>query len=1282
MPKNYNFDLDKNKSKTFQRIITIIQPGIPGIDNPPKPPFNGKITETIYTTPPASTVTETTTRPAHTAYTEITEEPRTEVTTVTHPTRYVTETSTLPAGKETVTVVTPPKTVTKTVTPAPITTTGTTTVSGKPSTYTTTTQPPATVVETTEPGEPQTVTTTVTAETKTVTKEPTTAVETITTTPVRQTRVAVPGTTEVVTRTVTPAPSSVSVTEFVNENYYREKLYERIHEVNEYYYFAGFAKDEKSKEIELPDRIGSSWTYEIVKGGDIVIVERTEDGKLVITPRPDFEGEGDVELLITDSEGNQYIYRVHVSDKVNEGSLINRTVNNYFYTINPGESERVIVNDASNVKDFYLVDEDGNRIEPKPGTIELVEDENKITVKVLDKDYSDTVTVRVEDNNGNQRDNIVVVETTNTKFDVTREILNTSTAIIERRGGDYDITSGEELIESIEQNKDGDSWIIKPKKDAEGDVTIVFTDDNGVKYNYTLKIKEDNNNGPVIGNLDLETRNSGTNDKGEIERRDGWNLEFVEGEDLVDVTEGTGKDGKKVWLFTPNEKGKNGGKVVVHVKDADGVLVGVWTLNIEYRDELADLEVQERARDVKDRTKVELYRGFEGTPAENGNDATPGNRFVLKSGEHLIDEDASEMPEDGNWKLRFKQGASDDVVVLEQQPVVKADGTIDYVNITEYTYHVTPGEVREMTYNFTSDKQVTLSGVNLTVKDADKDEVKNLFAGDEVPTSKNGRLKLDFKRDAKGTIVVENRTEDGYLYEVYTLNITPELPNGVTPITRNMTWVDTARAPLNDDDQFKVVEGEDVVNVEKKDGELVITGKEKAGKAVIEVFDARGTWARYELTIGEPEVKERVYEVSTNASFTATMVDNEKRFMVIEGASNFEQPEEKNGQWILRPKADAVGKTGVVLEYDADGNEINRYKILITEGAQTGVRQYTDFLVEKQPKSYEGINPEHTFKVVSGSEFADVKSENGKLEITAKPGSARNKVRVNEFDSEGKVVREFTFTIFPEGVLSAEGNTIGENRDIPVVINNGTVGGPINITFPEGAKGMALTEGSDLVEVVFTEEGAILTPKPGTKGGEVKFVLIGNDGQAWTEQKVNVTVELQDNGGTRVEQQGSSAELDGKCIAGIVGLTAPLLLAIPLGILSQVQIPGLEGVSAQINAAVRDANDRIQRGLGIYDEDRAQRAAGIQGAFSIENPQMIGMAAGALGAISLGLLAVDGVMRACGAEEYTSSYMIGKATGSETLMNGSSGKSDNKDNKSTDKAEGEGKAEDSSNKEK
>ena len=127
-----------------------------------------------------------------------------------------------------------------------------------------------------------------------------------------------------------------------------------------------------------------------------------------------------------------------------------------------------------------------------------------------------------------------------------------------------------------------------------------------------------------------------------------------------------------------------------------------------------------------------------------------------------------------------------------------------------------------------------------------------------------------------------------------------------------------------------------------------------------------------------------------------------------------------------------------------------------------------------------------------------------------------------------------------------------------------------------------------------------------------------------------------------------------------MGLTAPLLLAIPVGILSQVQIPGLEGLSAQINDAIRQANDQIQKGLGIYDEDRAQRAASLQGAFSVDNPQMLQLAAGSLGAITLGLFLIDQVLRACGQEEMTSSYQIGKATNSDTLMYGSSGKADDK----------------------
>ena len=167
------------------------------------------------------------------------------------------------------------------------------------------------------------------------------------------------------------------------------------------------------------------------------------------------------------------------------------------------------------------------------------------------------------------------------------------------------------------------------------------------------------------------------------------------------------------------------------------------------------------------------------------------------------------------------------------------------------------------------------------------------------------------------------------------------------------------------------------------------------------------------------------------------------------------------------------------------------------------------------------------------------------------------------------------------------------------------------------------------------------------------MVVPVENGKVLDKDKMIINITQQD---TTVQEQGSSSELDGKCIASLVGLSAPLLLAIPVGILSQVQIPGLEGVSAQINNAMREANDRIQRGLGIYDENRAQRAAGFQNAFQGINTEQLGMAAGALGAITIGLLIVDQVMRACGQEESTSSYQLGKATDSDFLMYGSSGK--------------------------
>ena len=370
----------------------------------------------------------------------------------------------------------------------------------------------------------------------------------------------------------------------------------------------------------------------------------------------------------------------------------------------------------------------------------------------------------------------------------------------------------------------------------------------------------------------------------------------------------------------------------------------------------------------------------------------------------------------------------------------------------------------------------------------------------------------------------------------------------------------------------------------------------------------------------------------------------------------------------------------MVVELDKNGKEINRYRLKITQGKSAATYQQRDYVIEGKERQFEALKPENTFVVVSGGEHADTKTENGKFIITPKKGTVGETIRVEERNSNGDIVRNLILGVVKEGAVTENGAPAGSNKNLPdVTIDNSTKNGDVvvHLYFKDPVKDVGVVGESNGTKLVPTDKGAdLIIPKdlaekarkcladqkakgkplnPAECGLPSGFFRYTEQGaQSHDIQEFNFEFLLNKETGNQTTK--GSSELDGKCIAGIVGMTAPLLLAIPLGILSQVQIPGLEQVSAQVNAAIRQANDQIQRGLGIHDDDRARRAAGIQGAFAIENPQMIGLAAGALGAITLGLLAVDGVMRACGAGEYTSSYMVGKATGNETLMKGSSDK--------------------------
>lgn len=73
-------------------------------------------------------------------------------------------------------------------------------------------------------------------------------------------------------------------------------------------------------------------------------------------------------------------------------------------------------------------------------------------------------------------------------------------------------------------------------------------------------------------------------------------------------------------------------------------------------------------------------------------------------------------------------------------------------------------------------------------------------------------------------------------------------------------------------------------------------------------------------------------------------------------------------------------------------------------------------------------------------------------------------------------------------------------------------------------------------------------------------------------------------------QGGSSADgiVDDRCIPAVIGLGIPLLATIPLSLLQQVSIPGLDAYSAEINSRITQANNQIQQQLGIFDENTAR----------------------------------------------------------------------------------------------
>ncbi|WPJ93621.1 YPDG domain-containing protein [Corynebacterium sp. UMB2355A] len=94
----------------------------------------------------------------------------------------------------------------------------------------------------------------------------------------------------------------------------------------------------------------------------------------------------------------------------------------------------------------------------------------------------------------------------------------------------------------------------------------------------------------------------------------------------------------------------------------------------------------------------------------------------------------------------------------------------------------------------------------------------------------------------------------------------------------------------------------------------------------------------------------------------------------------------------------------------------------------------------------------------------------------------------------------------------------------------------------------------------------------------------------------------------------------GKCVASAVGFGLPLIALLPLGLASQIQIPVLSDVAAQVDAQLKTVNTRIQQQAGVFNPEMARQAEQINAQLRTVGADL-GMVAAGIVLIAAGILA-------------------------------------------------------------
>ena len=226
-----------------------------------------------------------------------------------------------------------------------------------------------------------------------------------------------------------------------------------------------------------------------------------------------------------------------------------------------------------------------------------------------------------------------------------------------------------------------------------------------------------------------------------------------------------------------------------------------------------------------------------------------------------------------------------------------------------------------------------------------------------------------------------------------------------------------------------------------------------------------------------------------------------------------------------------------------------------------------------------------------------------------------------------------------------EGTTITTTRTAPALTN--IVAGETEVYYRVAAAEVAVVEVKDLPKgLTFDEKTGLISGKVAQAGKHTAHIVTTNK-NVTTVEKVRfeaaaaptttpdseqgerpLTTVAQPDTAPEPAEAGSS--LSPKCVATLAGWGIPLLALIPIGLASQLNIPGMENLQAVGETIANEFNAGVQRSLSTP-------ALAQFNAMLAENGQSIGVAAGALGAIALGVAALSTIAPACTGAEGSSS---------------------------------------------